>query len=85
MFLEEGKNNLLLRKRIPLDVPVRLIHGIKDPDVPWQWSLKISQLLTSEDVEITFVKDGYHQLSEPPDLDRLCRVLEDLLAHVETP
>lgn len=78
-LIEDGRKHLLLRQRIPLDCPVRLIHGMKDPDVPWQTSLRISQMLASGDVEIQLVKDGGHRMSEPPDLDRIIQTLATLL------
>jgi len=78
-LLDEGDNHLLLNGDIALDVPVRLIHGIEDADVPWQTALKISEHLTSRDVEIQFVKAGDHRLSEPHDLDRLTRTVGTLL------
>ena len=79
-LLEDGRDHLLLRGEIPLDVPVRLIQGVKDPDVPWETALRISQALRGEDVEVHLVKNGDHRLSEPEDLARLSRVLDDLLA-----
>lgn len=78
-LLSDGADNLLLRSPIELDVPVRLIHGMQDPDVPWQTSLKIQEMLTSQDVEIHFVKNGDHRLSEEQDLLRLKRTLAALL------
>lgn len=78
-ILEDGRNHLVLRDEIPLDCPVRLIHGIRDPDVPWQTSLRLAERLRCDDVEVTLVKAGEHRLSEPHDLDRLCAVLRGLL------
>ena len=83
LILEEGRRHLLLRAPIPLSCPVRLIHGMRDPDVPWKTSLRLADRLAAEDVEITLVKNGDHRLSEPRDLDRLCDVLELLLRRVE--
>jgi len=77
-LIEDGKQNLLLQSSIPLDIPVRLIQGMKDADVPWQTALRIQENLESDDVEITFVKNGDHRLSEPHDLERLLRTLEAL-------
>jgi pimeloyl-ACP methyl ester carboxylesterase len=79
LILEEGRNHLVLRDKIPLDCPVRLIHGMNDPDVPWQTSLRLAERLCSSDVEVVLVKAGAHRLSEAHDLDRLCGVLEALL------
>ncbi|MFO1113814.1 MAG: alpha/beta hydrolase [Rhodospirillales bacterium] len=83
LILEEGRQHLLLRAPIPLTCPIRLIHGMMDPDVPWRTSLRLADRLVAEDVEITLVKRGDHRLSEPRDLDRLCDVLELLLRRVE--
>ncbi|MCP5373075.1 MAG: alpha/beta hydrolase [Hyphomicrobiales bacterium] len=82
-LLDEGRTHLLLRQPIPLDCPVRLIHGMADPDVPWQTALRISQMIQTDDVEIQFVKAGTHRMSEPPDLARLTRTLAELVTAVE--
>lgn len=79
LIIEEGRDHLLLRNEIPLDCPVRLIHGMRDPDVPWQTSLRIAEKLRSKDVEIALVKEGEHRMSEPEDLERLCETLDSLL------
>lgn len=78
-LVEEGDDHLLLDKPIPIDVPVRLIHGTADADVPWRTSIRLAERLTSADVEVLLVKDGDHRLSEPKDLARLCRVVGALL------
>ena len=82
-LLEDGRKNLVLRRKMPLSMPVRIIHGMEDPDVPWQTSLRICQMLESGDVEIQFVKSGDHRLSEPEDLDRLGRTLNSMLDAVD--
>jgi pimeloyl-ACP methyl ester carboxylesterase len=81
-IIEEGRDHLLLRDEIPLDCPVRLIHGMKDPDVPWQTSLRIAEKLRSGDVEIMLVKDAGHRMSEPEDLERICETLDGLLGRL---
>lgn len=82
LIIEEGRDHLVLREAIALDCPVRLIHGMKDPDVPWQTALRLAERLTSTDVEITLIKTGEHRLSEAGDLERLCAVLDGLLAAI---
>ena len=84
-LIEDGSNHLVLRDEIALDIPVRLIHGMKDPDVPWETAMRIADKLRSGDVEITLVKDGDHRLSEPADLERLGATLEALLGRIENP
>lgn len=81
-LLDEGDNHLLLNGEIAIDVPVRLIHGIQDADVPWKTSLTLMERLKSDDVEVQFVKAGDHRLSEPNDIARLTRTVGALLETV---
>ena len=82
-LIEDGDRRLVLRSPIALDCPVRLIHGTADPDVPWQQSLRLAESLRSNDVEVLLVKNGDHRLSGPADLERLGRVLGELLQTIE--
>jgi pimeloyl-ACP methyl ester carboxylesterase len=77
-LIEEGRNHLVLDKKLALPCPVRLLHGQSDPDVPWEYSLQIAQHLQAPDVVTTFVKDGDHRLSTPADLARLIAAVEEL-------
>ncbi len=78
-LLDDGEQNCLLDKPIPLTMPVRLIHGIQDQDVAWQTSLTLSEQLESSDVETLFIKDGNHRLSTEKDLNRITQTLGLLL------
>jgi pimeloyl-ACP methyl ester carboxylesterase len=77
-LIEEGRRHLLLENPIMFDGPVRLIHGLEDPDVPWETSLAIAEQISSTDVELVLVKGGGHRLSEPADLERLCRIVAEM-------
>ncbi len=81
-LIEEGRDHLLLQNGIALDCPVRLIHGLEDQDVPWQTSLRLAEALSGRDVEVTLVKGAAHRLSEPTDLARLERSIEELTARL---
>ncbi len=82
-LIHEGRSHLLMRGSIPLTCPVRLIQGMQDDEVPWDWALKLTERLQSEDVEAVLIKHGDHRLSDGPDLDRLRYQLDRLLGHVE--
>jgi alpha-beta hydrolase superfamily lysophospholipase len=84
-LIEEGRRRLVLNRPVALDCPVRLIHGMADPDVPWQLSVKLAERLASEDVEVTLVKGAGHRLSEPEDLARLEQTLARLLDLTSSP
>ncbi len=81
-LIEDGRNQLLLCGPIALDMPVRLIQGMVDEDVPWQTALKLSEQLSTNDVEVQLVKDSGHRLSEPHDIERMYRTLDGLLGSV---
>ncbi|MGN6500561.1 MAG: alpha/beta fold hydrolase [Tsuneonella sp.] len=72
-FFADGHGNLLLRGEISLGCPVRLIHGQRDSDVPWEVSLRLAGALGSPDVHLTLVKDGDHRLSREQDIALLLR------------
>ncbi len=77
-LIEDGRRHLMLRDRIALDCPVRLIHGMKDTAVPWETSVRLAETLETDDVELYLIKDGGHRLSGPADLERLFRVVARL-------
>jgi len=78
-LIEDGRSHLLLAAPIALACPVRLLHGQRDPDVPWELSLRIAEQVSSDDVQVILVKDGDHRLSRPGDLALLRRTLGPLL------
>ena len=77
-LIEEGRQHLLLRAPIPLTCPVHLIHGQRDPDVPWRTSLRLAERLESDDVTVELIKDGDHRLSRPTDLARISAAVDRL-------
>lgn len=79
-LIEDGRRHLLLRTPIALEIPVRLLHGQADADVPWQHSLRIAEQITGQDVQVTLVKGGDHRMSSPAELLLLSRTLSALLA-----
>jgi pimeloyl-ACP methyl ester carboxylesterase len=81
-FIEDGNRNLVLKTEIPIRCPVALVHGMKDADVPYETSLRLARALASEDVTVTFVKDGDHRMSEPRHLEYVFAALERILEKV---
>jgi pimeloyl-ACP methyl ester carboxylesterase len=80
-FWADGQANLVLDGTIALSCPVRLLHGQKDDDVPWQTSLRLAATVHSSDVQVTLIKDGDHRLSRDSDIALLLRTVA---AMVET-
>ncbi len=77
-FWTDGEANKLLDREIPLDCPVRLLHGQVDTDVPWDISLRLLTDLRASDVQLTLIKDGDHRLSRDKDIALLLRTIEAL-------
>ncbi|MGZ5998156.1 MAG: alpha/beta hydrolase family protein [Rhizomicrobium sp.] len=78
-LIEDGRKHLLLDGPIALSCPVRIVQGMKDPDVPWQHAMKLVGAL-GPDTQITLVKDGDHRLSKPHEIALIERTLSALVA-----
>lgn len=79
-LIEDGALHLVLDKPLPLPMPVRLLQGMADADVPWRHAIRITQAVMEPDVRLTLIKDGDHRLSRPADLALLARTLDELLS-----
>lgn len=77
-LIEEGRHHLLLTAPVGLRCPVRLLHGMADPDVPHGLSLELADRLVSDDVRVTLIKDGDHRLSRPEDLALLAQAVDEV-------
>jgi pimeloyl-ACP methyl ester carboxylesterase len=84
-LIEDGRTHLLLRAPVALRRPVRLFHGMADPDVPWQTALAVAERVTGGDVTATLIKDGDHRLSRAEDLDRIFAALAELSDRIAAP
>jgi len=83
-LISEARQHLLLnRPRIDIGVPVQLIHGQQDRDIPWKTSLRLAEKLASSAVEICLIKDGEHRLSRPRDIERLLATFGHLAANLQ--
>ncbi|WP_435199667.1 alpha/beta fold hydrolase [Qipengyuania sp. 902] len=81
-FFADGQQRRLLDSEIAIDAPVRLLHGQRDADVPWQISMKLAEVLRSDAVQLLLVKDGDHRLSREQDIALLLRTVESLSGDV---
>ncbi len=77
-LLEDGARWSILPGPVPIDMPVRILQGSADPDVPWRHALELAQALNGEDVVFTLIKDGDHRLSRPQDIERLIAAVAEV-------
>jgi pimeloyl-ACP methyl ester carboxylesterase len=78
-FFESAEAHRLLHVEIPIDCPVRLLHGMRDADVPPQIAADLMAKLRSGDVQTILVKQGDHRLSRDQDIDLLLDTVSNLL------
>jgi pimeloyl-ACP methyl ester carboxylesterase len=78
-LIEDGRHHLVLRASIPVTCPVRLLHGMRDADVPWNTSRRLLERLEVADATLTLIKDGEHRLSREEDLKRIFAAVDELL------
>lgn len=77
-LIDDGRNNLLLDKSIEIEVPVRLIQGKQDADVPWQIAERIKDKIKGQDTKIIYIEDADHRLSSPEQLAILGETLAEM-------
>jgi pimeloyl-ACP methyl ester carboxylesterase len=78
-LLEDGARwSILGSEAVPIEVPVRILQGADDPDVPWRHALELALQLRGQDVVFSLIKDGDHRLSRPQDIERLLATVAEL-------
>ncbi|MGO4351640.1 alpha/beta hydrolase [Rhizobium sp. RAF36] len=78
-LIEDGRANRVLTGMIQTGCPVHILQGMKDPDVPYAHAMKLIEHLPSDDLVLTFVRDGDHRLSRPQDIERMLSAVSALV------
>lgn len=78
-LIEEGRNHLMAGGSFDPGCPVRIVQGMRDPDVPWRHVVGLMDLLATDDVRMTLIKDGEHRLSRDRDLGVLRHAIKEFL------
>lgn len=78
-FWESGQAMRLLESGIPIECPVRLIHGDADEDVPLDLAFRLKDRLHSGDVQVIVIKGGGHRLSAPHEIEAIRRAVAAVL------
>jgi pimeloyl-ACP methyl ester carboxylesterase len=78
-FWDSGQRLRLLDQELPIDCPVRLIHGEQDSEVPLEIAFRTMRRLRSADVQLLIIKGGGHRLSEQHEIDAILRTVTALV------
>lgn len=81
-LIEDGRKHLLGRKTWDPGRPVHVMHGLLDPDVPWEHTLDLESFLDGGWTRVSAVPDGEHRLSRPEDLVMLFDIIGQMVAGV---
>ncbi len=79
-MIEDGREQLVLREPLPIDVPVRLLQGTADADVDMSVALRLLDHIEGGDVRLELVKGADHRFSDEGCLSRIVAAVEDVLA-----
>lgn len=64
-LIEEGRARLVLRAPLSLPMPVRMLQGTADTDVPLSVALRLIEHAEGPDIRLTVVKGADHRFSTP--------------------
>lgn len=78
-LIEDGRRHLVLDRPLPLAMPVRMLQGTADEDVPAAWALRLLDHATGPDLRLTLVKGADHRFSEPACLVMIEAAVADVL------
>jgi pimeloyl-ACP methyl ester carboxylesterase len=84
-FIEDGRRHLIGAAPFDPGRPVHILHGLQDPDVPWEHTLDLVAHLTGDWTRVAAVPDGEHRLSRPEDIALLLDVIGETLARPDEP
>jgi pimeloyl-ACP methyl ester carboxylesterase len=77
-LIEDGRGYLIGDAPFDPGRSIHVLHGLLDPDVPWEHTLDLVAHLSGDHVRVSAVPDGEHRLSRPEDLELMIRVLDGL-------
>jgi dipeptidyl aminopeptidase/acylaminoacyl peptidase len=78
-LIEDGRTHLLDAEPFDPGRPVHILHGLQDPDVPWEHTLDLVAHLTGDWVRVIAIPDGGHRLSRPEDIALLLEVVGEVV------
>jgi len=79
-LFEDGRQWQIMDAPIAFNGPVRILQGKLDTSVPWPHAQRLVDLITTDDLTFTLIKDGDHRLSREQDIQRLLETCREIAA-----
>lgn len=77
-LIEDGRQNLVMDRPLNLPMPVRMLQGTADMDVPMDWALTLLDHAEGPDLRLTLVKGADHRFSSPECLALIAAAIAEL-------
>jgi pimeloyl-ACP methyl ester carboxylesterase len=71
-----------LGRGLDLQVPCRILHGVRDASVPYGQSVALMEALGSQQVELIVRKEAEHRFTEPKSLEIISQSIDALVAQL---
>ena len=82
-FVEKSRElEFDLSSKLEIKCPVKIVHGVQDDTVPHLQSLKVMEMISSNDVDLIYQKSGDHVMQAQNSIDLIKRNLDELLLKV---
>mmetsp|Transcript_26745 Transcript_26745/g.39626 ORF Transcript_26745/g.39626 Transcript_26745/m.39626 type:complete len:261 (-) Transcript_26745:9-791(-) len=78
-FLMQAESHFILSTECKIHVPLRLIHGRQDEDIPYNISQTLFDKVVCNDKKLILVDNGNHRLSKPHELEIIITAIKDIL------
>ncbi len=80
-LIEDGRDHFVLREPLKINMPVRMLQGTADMDVPTEVALRLLDHVEGPNIRLELIKDADHRFSTPECLDTITRAVEEVLIH----
>lgn len=78
-LIEDGRRHFLLNKPLEMKVPVRLLQGTADADVPHTEAVRLLKHMDAADARLVLVKGADHRFSSPDCLRLIVAAVQEVL------
>ena len=75
----DGRRHLLFNKnKVNIECPIHIIHGMHDDVVPYDSTIRLAKILTTDQLVMKLIKDANHKLSRQQDMRIICNSIDEL-------